>query len=459
VRTTTTRQATLVASAVVTLALTACGAGAIEGQADEGGAAGTPTDCAAFDGYGDLSGSQVLFYTSVIAPDDAPYINAFQPFEECTGADVVYEGSSEFEAQILVKIRSGTAPDLALFPQPGLLRNVVRDSGAAVAAPQSVEDNVDEYYSEDLKAYGTIDGTFYAAPNGTSVKSLVWYSPSAFADGGYEVPQTWDEMIDLSERVVADHPDGSVKPWCIGIASGDATGWPATDWLEDVLLREHGPEVYDQWVDHTIPFDDPQVAQALATTGSVIKNPDYVNGGLGDVRTAASTSFQDAGLPVLDGTCLMHKQSSFYSSAWPEGTTVAEDGDVFAFPLPPISEEFGVPVLTGGEFVVAFDDRPEVAAFQTYLTSPEYVNARAAQGNWTAASSALEPANVDDPIARLGLELLQDPESTIRFDGSDLMPAAVGSSAMWTEMTEWFASDKADLDVLRSVEAAWPSEG
>ena len=126
-----------------------------------------------------------------------------------------------------------------------------------------------------------------------------------------------------------------MKPWCAGIGSGEATGWPATDWLEDVMLRTAGPDVYDQWVNHEIPFDDPAVAEALDTVGNILKNDDYVNGGFGDFRTIASTEFTDGGLPILDGQCAMHRQASFYAANWPEGTDVSENGDAFAFYLPP----------------------------------------------------------------------------------------------------------------------------
>jgi alpha-glucoside transport system substrate-binding protein len=85
------------------------------------------------------------------------------------------------------------------------------------------------------------------------------------------------------------------------------------------------------------------------------------------------------------------------------------------------------------------------------------VNARAAGGNWTAPSTALDPENVPDPIARLGLELLQAPDATLRFDGSDLMPAEVGSASFWTEMTSWIAGDKPDDEVLDAIEASWPA--
>jgi alpha-glucoside transport system substrate-binding protein len=446
----------------ITLLLAACGADAIEGGGEASGddAGGVDTsagiDCAPYEEFGDIDGTSVTLYTSILPPEDQPYIDAFVPFEECTGVDVVYEGSAEFEAQLLVRVQGGNPPDIALFPQPGLLQTIVRDTGSVVEPPEQVVAAVDEYYGEDWKLYGTVDDVFYAAPNSANAKSFVWYSPSAFADAGYEVPETWDDMLALSDQIVADNPGGEVKPWCAGIGSGDATGWTATDWMEDVMLRTAGPDVYDQWVNHEIPFDDPAVAEALEIVGGILKNEDYVNGGIGGVQSIASTTFQDGGLPVLDGTCFMHRQASFYAANWPEGTNVAEDGDVFAFYLPPIDEEFGNPVLGGGEFVGAFDDRPEVQAFQLYMTSPEFINLRAQGGQFIPPHSELDTANLTNPIDVLSGELLSDPDVTFRFDASDLMPGAVGAGSFWTEMTAWIAEDKADADVLSSIEASWP---
>ena len=209
----------------VALVLTGCGAS----QTDSGGggtAEGSDLtiDCAPYEEFGDLKGETVSIYTSIVDPEDQPHIDSYVPFEECTGIDVKYEGSREFEAQLVVRVQSGNAPDIAFIPQPGLLATLV-GTGAVVPAPKQVEANVDEFWDESWKAYGTVDGTFYAAPLGANAKSFVWYSPSAFADAGYDVPKTWDEMLDLSDKIAAS----GAKPWCAGIGSGDATGWPATD--------------------------------------------------------------------------------------------------------------------------------------------------------------------------------------------------------------------------------------
>ena len=328
---TTRRIVALSGVVAVAFTATACGSG---DSGDSGGSSDGTTssiDCAPYTAFGDLKGKEVTVYTSITAPEDAPHQASYKPFEDCTGVTIKYEGSKEFEAQLPVRVKGGNAPDIAYLPQPGLLKTMVA-TGKVMPAPPEVTANVDKNMP-DFKEYGTVDGTFYAAALGANVKSFVWYSPSAFADKGYEIPKTWDELMALSDKIAADNPDS--KPWCAGIESGDATGWPATDWLEDVLLRTAGPETYDKWVNHEIPFNDPAVADALAKVGAILKNDKYVNGGLGNVKTIASTAFQDAGLPILDGSCFMHRQASFYAANWPEGTNVAEDGDIWAFYLRP----------------------------------------------------------------------------------------------------------------------------
>jgi alpha-glucoside transport system substrate-binding protein len=411
--------------------------------------------CEQLEQFGDLSGRTVSVYTSILEPEQQTQEASYDLFEECTGATVEYEGSSEFEAQLVVRVQGGNAPDVAYIPQPGLLQTLVRDTDAVVEPPATVGENVDEFFGEDWKGYGTVDDVFYAAPLGANVKSFVWYSPKMFQQEGWEVPETWDDMMTLTQDIA----DSGMKPWCAGIESGDATGWPTTDWLEDILLRTAGADVYDQWVNHEIPFDDPQVAEALDLAGDILKNEDYVNGGIGDVKSIATTAFQEGGLPILDGDCALHRQAGFYAAQWPAKTDVSENGDVFAFYLPTVSEEFGNPVLGGGEFVAAFSDAPEVQAFQTYLSSDVWANEKAKatpDGGWVSANTALDIANLGSPIDQLSAEIFQDPEAVFRFDGSDQMPGAVGAGSFWSEMTKWVTGQDTET-TLANIESSWPS--
>ncbi len=410
--------------------------------------------CEQLEQFGDLSGREVSVYTSILPPEQETQEASYDLFEECTGAKVTYEGSSEFEAQLVVRVQGGNAPDIAYVPQPGLLNTLVTQTGEVVPAPDVVEENVDEFWDENWKGYGTVDDEFYAAPLGASVKSLVWYSPKTFEENGYEVPETWDDMIALSDQMV----DDGLKPWCVGIESGEATGWVATDWLEDAILRDQGPDYYDQWVNHEVPFDDPGVVESLDRVGDILKNDDYVNGGLGDVTSITTTAFQEAGYPVVDGKCGMHRQASFYAAQWEKGTEVAEDGDVFAFYLPTTNEDNGKPVLGGGELVTAFSDEPEVQAFQTYLSSDVWANEKAKAtpaGGWVSANTGLDINNLNSPIDKLAAETFQDPDAVFRFDGSDQMPGEVGAGTFWTEMVAWIEGDSSE-DALATIEGSWP---
>jgi alpha-glucoside transport system substrate-binding protein len=433
------------------LALAACGGGSTTAGGDSGGSSSS-TDCAAYKSYGDLKGKTVSVYASIVTPEDQNYIDSYKPFEKCTGATIKYEGDKSFETQVLVRAKAGNPPDIAIVPQPGLLKQLVA-TGKAKEAPAEVAANVDKFWGKDWKGYATIDGKFYGAPSGANVKSLVWYSPSQFKDGGYTVPTTLDELKTLSDKMVADKK----KPWCAGISSGEATGWPVTDWMEDMMLRLYGPDVYDKWVNHEIPFNGPESTAALDAVGQYLKNPAYVNGGLGDVKSIATTTFQDGGLPILDGTCEMHRQASFYAANWPEGTKVAQDGDVFAFYLPG-KDATSKPVLGGGEFNLAFSDRPEVKAFQTWLSTDTWANAKVAAtpgGGWISANKGMDVTKLKSPIDQLAAQLLQDPKTVFRFDGSDQMPAAVGSNAFWKQATAWITGQDTKTTV-DNIEAAWP---
>ena len=447
----------------LTLGLSACGgsddtatpaapaapAATPSGGATSGGAA---DPCAAYAEFGPLQGKTVSIYTSIVTPEDKPQINSYKPFEECTGAKVKYEGDKSFETQVLVRAKAGNPPDLAIVPQPGLLKQLV-DTGSVKPAPAQVAANVDKFWTEDWKKYGTVNGQFYAAPLGANVKSLVWYSPAEFTEAGYTVPTTLDELKQLSERMVSEDK----TPWCAGISSGEATGWPITDWMEDMMLRLSGPDVYDQWVNHEIPFNGPESKAALDKVGEFLKNPAYVNGGLGEVKSIATTTFQDAGLPILEGTCSLHRQASFYAANWTEGTKVAEDGDVFAFYLPGTTAD-AKPVLGAGEFIAAFSYRPEVQAFQTFLSSDTWANAKAKAtplGGWVSANKGLDANNLVSPIDKLSSQLLQDPKTIFRFDGSDQMPAAIGSNALWKQATSWITGMETQT-AIDNVEKAWP---
>ncbi|MFG2901089.1 ABC transporter substrate-binding protein [Streptomyces zaomyceticus] len=434
------------ALAVITLVVTvtACGTPRVSGSR-----AHTTADCGPYARYGEHPGTEVTVYAENRDREADLFEDTWADFAYCTGIDVRYEGDGEFEARIQLRVDGGNAPDVAFFPQPGLLERFARE-GRLKPASAGVVALAKQGWSDDWNGYATVDGTLYGTPLVANVKSLVWYSPAFFRDRGLSVPRTWSELMAVTEKVAAS----GVKPWCAGIESAEATGWPVTDWIEEVLLRQQGTDVYDRWVAHEIPFNDPRVIRAMDTVGSVLKNDRYANGGFGPARSMASISFQEAGTPVLSGDCAMHRQASFYAGLWPEGTEIGPDGDVHTFVLPG-ADRTSRPVLGGGVFTAAFADRPEVRAFQEYLASADFANARMKKGPFVSANRGVDPANAATPVDRLSIQLLQDPETQFRFDGSDLMPASVGAGTFWKGAVDWIGG-ASTRQVADSVERSWP---
>lgn len=371
---------------------------------------------------------------------------AYAAFEECTGADLVHEGSAEFEAQLKVRIDGGNAPDIAVLPQPGLMTSLVRD-GKLLAMPDMAA-VIGENFVSGWQELGTVDGEFYGAAFGANVKSLVWYNPKQFAEKGYAIPQTWDELIALSDQIVTD----GGTPWCVGIESGGATGWVITDWFEDIMLRVNGAEVYDQWVSHAIPFNDPQVLTAAEEAGKILKNEDYI---LGGVKSIATTTFQEGGLGILDGSCFMHRQASFYGNQFPEGTVKGPDGEADAFYLPVVNAGDPKVMLGGGELLSITSDRPEVLDSVKFLSSADYANARAVQGSWISANKGLDTNVIPDELDKQFAELLISSD-VFRFDGSDMMPGEVGAGSFWKEATAWIVGGSTE-DMLNNIEDSWPA--
>jgi alpha-glucoside transport system substrate-binding protein len=419
------------------------------------------SSCSAFTDYPRAPGTTVTFLVGELNQTEPPLESTWSDFTRCTGIRIINEVDRSTGADFLARIDAGRAPDLTVYAQPGGIADLVhrqKDVGVhpVVPAPPEVAANVDGYWNPAWRTYGSVDGVLYGAPFDSVAKSMVWYSPKRFAAAGYSVPTTWDELIALSDRIVAD---GKGKPWCGGLESGPATGWPATDWLEEIVLGGLGADVYDRWVAGLVKFDSPEIRSAMQVLDSWMHNPAYVNGGHGDVASIARTRFQDGGRTILDGTCFMYPFPWFYIGQWnlfKKDATIGPDGDIHAFAVPAVDPSLPPPVVGGGDFVIAFSDRPEVQTAQAYLSSSDWATRRATLAGVTSANTGVPLEVYDDPVSRLSVQMLTAPGSTFRFDGSDLMPQVVQEEE-WKQLTAWFAEGKPTSAVLRAIDAAWPS--
>ena len=399
------------------------------------------------DGH-DLNGQSLSITGPWTGGDKDLFDSVVAYFEEATGADVEYSGSDSFESDFVIAAQAGSAPDIGVFPQPGLMADMAR-AGNLVPLPDGTADWLSENYAagESWVGLGSVDGEIYGFPFKSDVKSLVWYVPEAFEEAGYEVPETMEALKELTDQIVAD----GGTPWCIGLGSGAATGWPATDWVEDLMLRTASPETYDQWVANEIPFDDPAVINAIEEFGHFAKNEDYANGG---AQAVASTDFRDSpgGLFEFPPECYMHKQASFIPTFFPEGTEVGLDVDFFYFPAYE-GEDLGQPVLGAGTMFARSVDNDATSAFIEFLETP------IAHEVWMAQSGFLTPfteVNTDvfpsDTQRALNDILLN--ATTFRFDASDLMPGEIGAGAFWTGMVDYVTGQSAN-EAAGAIQDRW----
>jgi alpha-glucoside transport system substrate-binding protein len=408
----------------------------------------------AFDAATNLEGQSITLFGPWRGEDQLLVESVLAYFTAASGVTVSYSSSEGYEQQIIIDAEAGSPPDVAVLPQPGLIADLASKGFVVPLGAETAQWLTDNYGAgASWAALGTAKGQdgaeqLFAFPYKADVKSLVWYSPENFEDAGYAVPTTMEELKALTDQIVAD----GGTPWCIGLGSGGATGWPATDWVEDMMLRTQPPAVYDAWVRNELPFNSPEVVAAIDEFGAFAKNDAYVAGGAAAV---ASTDFRDSpkGLFASPPACYMHRQASFIPSFFPEGTELGTDADFFYFPAY-AEKDLGQPVLGAGTLAFIMKESEAARAFIEFLKTP------IAHEVWMAQTGFVTPhtgVNVDlygsAALKKQG-EILAN-ATTFRFDASDLMPGAVGAGSFWTGMVD-YVGGKSAQEVADTIQSSWP---
>jgi alpha-glucoside transport system substrate-binding protein len=399
-------------------------------------AACTPTDSITQDGpvvtvFGGYRGVEAQRFAESIAP-----------FEEQTGITVRYVGAGSFVKAIEERVAGADLPDVAIFPQPGLIREYAHQ-GLLMPLDEETQATVAKYPET---AVGTVGEVLYSVWFRASVKSLVWYESQVFAERGYDVPSTWDEMMRLTSQMEAD----GFEPWCLSVESFAATGWVGTDWIEDIVLRQSGPDVYDQWVSNEISFEDDRIVTAFETFGEIVHHPGRVFGGTHRILNTPWTQAQD---PMFEDPprCLLNRQGSVQQAHIPSSAAIGDAVDVFILPSMDGGEP---PILAAGEFAAAFTGRPEVHALMQYLATPEAGAAWAAVGGFVSPHPSFDTARYGDDLDRRMAEILSGAD-VIRLDGSDDMIPLVGTGTFWTGMVSYIRTGDATTAVAE-IQAGYP---
>jgi alpha-glucoside transport system substrate-binding protein len=413
-------------------------------------------------GGGGVEGETVSITGALIGEDQNGFRENIKAIEEATGIIVTYQGSDNFEQEIQIQMESGDTPDFALFPQPG---------GVVDAAQRgmliSLEDlgiDLEEYksnFSPYLVSLGTVDGVIYGGANAANLKSIVWYQPAEFEARGYSVPTTWDEMIALADQIVSE----GMNPFCFGMYSNGASGWLATDWMEDIMLRTgEGTASYDKWVTNELKFQDPIVKNAATLLSKIMHTEGYVVGGTDAI---VSTYFGNAQDPMFSKDangnpgCFMHRQASFITSFWPEEVQSQAGVETTVFPFPSIDPSLPAAALGGGDMWGAFNDREATKVVAEYMLRADFHNPAAVMPNNArmSAHTGFDTSLYSKDLTRVMGETISAALSanSFRFDASDLMPPEVGGGSFWKEMMNLAVNGPGYIDeALANIDNSWP---
>jgi alpha-glucoside transport system substrate-binding protein len=433
------RMGTIAAIGVAALLTSAC---LSEGGGGSGSAGGGGGDDTVEVMYG-FTGDQAKAFEDIV-----------NPWAQKEGIKVKLSATPDFDKLVRSRVQGNNVPDIAIFPQPGITLDIGK-TGKLIDLKTVLDTNE---YSKDkmylFDAASDADGKVFAVPMSTSVKSLVWYPKKAFEAKGYTIPKSEAELLALTDKIRAD----GTAPWCVGIESQAATGWPATDWVEDYVLRFGGADKYKQWTQHEIKFTDPVVEQALNEIGKIWFTDGNVLGGR---KAIASTNFATAGNPMFDNPpkCLMHRQASFLAQKgnFPEKIVANIDQEAGVFPLPPIEAGSGQPVMGAGDLAGLFNKEDNTVKVLKFITSKEFGNELAPKGGfispWKDFDQSKYPNETMRDIAKIAYASA-DPV----FDGSDVMPGEVGSGSFWRGMVAWTTGQKDTKTVLSDIDKSWPNK-
>ena len=372
------------------------------------------------------------------------------PWEQQTGGKMSFTGTRDLTAILTTRLQAGNPPDIAILPNPGLMTELAK-AGNLIPLNSFLNMNtINQDYAKGWVDLGTVNGNLYAIFMKASDKGTVWYNPKVFTANGWQVPNTWDEMIALSNKIVADKKVPAA-PWSIAVESGQASGWPATDWMAQILLRKYGGDVYDQLVNHTIPWTDSRVKDMWQMFGTVALTTGYVPGG---ATAVLATNFQDGTYlpfqtpPKAAMDYLGDFTAGFIATQFP---TLVAGQDYSFFPFPTITAQYSGGVTGGADLIVAFKDTPTVRSFVQYLSTADAQTIWVKRGGFTSVNSKVSLDAYPDVLTRAAAQQLTG-ATLFRFGAGDSIPSAV-QAAWWSGVLAYLQNPSQLDSILANIES------
>jgi alpha-glucoside transport system substrate-binding protein len=371
-----------------------------------------------------------------------------KPFEDRTGIDVQIESNRDADAILQTRVDGGNPPDVAGLPAPGPMADFAR-AGDLKEMPDEVKQILEDQFPETYIDAGTVDGKLVGIFAKVSLKGLIWYNPEKFSAAGYDVPEDWDGLSALADQIAAD----GTTPWGIGLESAATTGWPGTDWIEDFVVRQSGPDVYDQWWQGQLKWSSPEIKAAWEAFGTWAADPKFAFGG---ANKELSTAFGNGGDCLFSdppGCYLVHQasfMSSFFETNFPGEAKAGETYDYFM--MPPIEVDA---LTSSGDIFAMFNDTDQAKQLMAYLISEEAQEAFVKTGGVLSANQDVPEDAYPDASTKRAAEILFSAE-VIRYDASDLMPAAM-NAAFFKGILQYIQNPDQLDSVLQSLDGTQES--
>jgi alpha-glucoside transport system substrate-binding protein len=407
----------------------------------------TPEEAALAAAGGQQIGGSVSVLATWGGDEQASFMAMVKPFEDATGVKIDYTGTRDLNAVLTTRVQGGNPPDLAGLPGPGQMAQFAQQGKLIDLSTVLDMSTYNNQYTKTWTDLGTANGILAGIFIKASVKGLIWYDPKVWQQNNYQIPATWDDMMNLSKQIA----DAGNTPWCVALESGAASGWPGTDWLEDIVLRQSGADTYQQWYQGKIKWTSPEIKQAWQTWGQIVADPKMVFGGANKMLT---TNFGNVGDPLFTNPpgCYLVHQASFITSFFQQNTPniqPVQDFDFFGFP--PFDTSKPQSTEMAGDLFGMFNDTPQARALIKYLVTPE------AQAIWVQRGGAISP-NKDvplsmypDPLSKKAAQILTGSQVAV-FDASDQMPEAM-NNAFWQAILN-YVQDPTSLDsVLQNLDS------
>src|SRR5215475_8280484 len=388
----------------------------------------------------DLHGATVNVIGTWGGDEQTAFLKMVAPWEAQTGAKVKYTGTRDINTVLTTGVASGVLPDLAGLPGPGQMAEY-----AAAGQLQPLDNVLDisAYQSDTAPALvnlGKTNGKVYGVFIKAAVKGLIWYNPKVH-DYGSSAPTTWADLMSQGKA-----NQGQAKAlWCLGVESGAASGWPGTDWIEDLVLRTAGPDVYTQWYQGKVKWSDPAIKAAFDMYVSDVVSKTY-----GGSKTAVATNFGNAGDPLFANPpgCEFLHQASFITG-FSQFKSHQAGTDYNFFPFPDIDPQYAGAVEGAGDLFGMFHATPAAKSLMKYLVTPQ------AQDIWVKIGGALsankQAADYPDDISKRSAQILANAKIFV-FDASDSMPTAM-NDAFWTAMVDLTNGSKTVDQVLTQLDS------